>query len=365
MFAKLDALLDEMLTHPLPGNDCIVCRKGEVIYRRFSGFADKEKTRPLTGNERYQIFSCSKLITCCAALQLWEKGAFQLDDPLCLYLPEYADMKVKTADGIVAARNKITIRHLFTMTAGFNYDLNAQSILQVHDATEGRCPTREVIRALAQEPLDFEPGTAWQYSLCHDVLAALVEVLSQQPFNDYVTEHILAPLGMSSVTFMLPASQFHTLVPLYREVPVDDPLCPLSGMGTHGTGPYRLGPCYASGGAGAVSTVEDFNKLLQSLCYDEKVLKRSTIEMMAVDQLTEAMYEQSWGGEYYGYGLGVRCPKRGCDVRSDFGWGGAAGAYFAIDPARELTVLYVQHVVTSSARDLRPRILEILHEILD
>ena len=87
--------------------------------------------------------------------------------------------------------------------------------------------------------------------------------------------------------------------------------------------------------------------------------------MMAVDQLTDSMYEQSWGGEYYGYGLGVRCPKRGCDVRSDFGWGGAAGAYFSIDPARELTVLYVQHVVTSSARELRPRIVEILHEVLD
>ena len=98
MFKKLDDLLDSFLTYPVPWNDCIVCHKGEVIYRRFAGFTDAKKTMPVTGKEKCQIFSCSKLITCSAALQLWEKGAFQMEDELALYLPEYAQMKVKTPD---------------------------------------------------------------------------------------------------------------------------------------------------------------------------------------------------------------------------------------------------------------------------
>ena len=366
MFKKVDAFLEELLTYQLPGNDCIICRKGEVIYRKCSGFADKEKKMPLTGKERYQIFSCSKMITCTAAMQLWEKGAFQLDDPLSLYLPEYAEMTVKTPDGgIKKAENPITLRHLFTMTAGFNYNLHSKSLRRAFDATNGSCPTREVIRFLAQEPLEFEPGTRWLYSLCHDVLAAVVEVVSGMPFNEYVTRNIFDVLGMSQTTFLLPAAEFDTLIPLYREVPENDRLCVLQGMCNYGAGPYRLGINYASGGAGAVSTTEDYNKLLQALCRGEALLKRSTIDMMRSDQLTEEQFKYYAGADNYSYGLGVRCPRRGTSDLSDFGWGGAAGAYFSIDPGREVTILYMQHVVASTAAGMRMKIRQMIHEVTD
>ena len=363
MFSKLEKFLDELRELPVPGNDCIICHKGQVLYRHPGGFTDREKKFPVTGQERYQIFSCSKLITCCAALQLWEKGKFRLDDELFLYLPEYGNMKVRTPGGIVEARNKITIRHLFTMTAGFNYDLCSKSLRRAFDATEGRCPTREVIRFLAQEPLEFEPGTKWQYSLCHDVLAALIEVVSGMPFNDYVTRNIFDVLGMKSCTFLLPWAEYDTLAPLYIEIPGNSDLALLNGPGYSGCAPFRLGPCYASGGAGCVSTVEDFNKLLQSLCLDERILKRSTIDMMRTDELTDEQQLSTWSGPYYSYGLGVRCPRRGRHERSEFGWGGAGGAYFCIDPSRELTVLYMQHVVSSSAASKRTKIIEFVNEI--
>ena len=364
MFEKLEKFLDELRELPVPGNDCIVCRKGEVIYRHTAGFADREKKLPMTGNERYQIFSCSKLITCCAALQLWEQGKFQLDDPLYLYLPEYENMTVRTPEGIRKAQQKITIRHLFTMTAGFNYNMTPPAIRRAYDATKGSCPTREMIRALAEEPLDFEPGTRWQYSLCHDVLAAVVEVVSGVEFNQYVTGSIFDVLGMKNTTFLLPASEWHTLIPLCREIPADDHLITLNGIGNYGISPYRLGPCYASGGAGCVSTLEDYNKLLQAFCSGEKLLKRSTIDMMRTDELTDEQQKDTWNGPYYSYGLGVRCPRRGYSERSDFGWGGAAGAYFCIDPERELTVLYMQHVCASSAAPRRTRIIEYVNEAL-
>lgn len=365
MFEKLEAFLDGLREHPVPGNDCIICRKGEVIYRHTAGLADKAKGIPMTGKERFQIFSCSKLITCCAALQLWEKGAFQLDDELFRYLPEYENMTVKTPDGIAEAKNKITLRHLFTMTAGFNYNLNAPAIRRAYDATKASCPTREVIRYLAQEPLDFEPGLKWQYSLAHDVLAAVVEELSGMEFNEYVTRNIFAPLGMESCTFLLPAAEAHTLAPLYREITAEDRLCELNGIGNYGTSPFRPGPCYASGGAGCVSTVEDYNKLLQALCIGERILKRSTIDLMRTDALNDEQQTATWSGPYYSYGLGVRCPRRGCTERTEFGWGGAGGAYFCIDPGRELTVLYMQHVYTSSAAPKRTRIIEFVNEALN
>ena len=366
MFSKLDAFLDELLASGIPGNDCLVCRNGEVIYRKYSGFADKEQKQPLNGNEKYQIFSCSKLITCCAALQLWERGLFQLDDELSRYLPEYARMTVKTCDGgVKEAVNPITLRHLFTMTAGFNYDLQSKSIRRAVDATSGACQTREVIRFLAQEPLEFEPGTKWQYSLAHDVLAAVVELLSGISFNDYVTKNIFDPLEMSQTTFLLPAAEYDTLVPLYREIPQDTRLTPLDGVGNHGAGPYRLGVCYASGGAGAVSTVEDYNKLLHSLCCDERILKRSTIDLMRTDQLSENLAQYVATGEGYSWGLGVRCPRNGDGRRSDFGWGGAGGAYYSIDLSRQVTILYMQHVICSTAGARRITIRDIVHEAVD
>ena len=365
MFTKLEKFLDGFRELNVPGNDCIVCHKGKVVFRHFGGFSDREKTRPMTGRERFQIFSCSKLITCCAALQLWERGKFQLDDELYRYLPEYEHMKVKTPAGIADARKKITLRHLFTMTAGFNYNIASKSIRCAFDATQGRCPTREVIRYLAQDPLDFEPGEKWQYSLCHDVLAAVVEEISGMAFNDFVTKNIFDVLGMESCTFLLPWAEYDTLVPLYMETSAENRLVSLVGPGFSGCTPFKPGPCYASGGAGCVSTVEDYNKLLQAICSGERILKRATIDMMRTDEFNDEQQSCTWFGPCYSYGLGVRCPRRGRPEKTEFGWGGAGGAYYCIDPDREVTVFYMQHVLNSSATSKRTKIMDFVNEALN
>ena len=366
MFEELIDFQENMLKLGIPGNDCIVYQNGKEIYRYYCGYKDKNQTQKLTGSEKYQIFSCSKLITCCAALQLWEKGMFKLDDPLYFYLPEYEHMYVKQPDNsIKKAQNHITIRHLFAMTAGFNYNLYAKSILEVFDQTNGSCPTRLVIKALAKEPLEFEPGTKWQYSLAHDVLASLVEVLSGMLFNDYVTENIFLPLKMKDSTFTLPFSQYNSLVPLYKERQDDSKLIDLLGMFNSGSPSYRIGPNYASGGASCVSTVEDYNKFLQAICSGELLLKRSTIEMLKVDQLSSEQRKNCMAGVDYSWGLGVRCPKAGDTSITDFGWGGAGGAYYSIDLTRNVTILYMQSVLTSSAAPMRMKIRDIVQSQVD
>lgn len=124
-----------------------------------------------------------------------------MNDPLGEYIPEFRNMKVRTKDGIVDAQNKITIGDLFSMTAGLDYNLNSESIKRARELTGGVMNTAEVVRCIASEPLSFEPGTHWQYSLCHDVLAGLVSIITGMKFRDYVKENILDPLDMHETVY--------------------------------------------------------------------------------------------------------------------------------------------------------------------
>jgi len=309
----------------------------------------------MNGKERYYIYSCSKVITCAAALQLWEQGKFQLTDKLSDYMPEFAEMTVKTEDGIKKAEKPILIQHLFEMTAGFSYAVRSPNLMLAREQTQGRCPTREAMKYLAKDPLLFEPGTRWNYSLCHDIIAALVEVVSGQLFNDYVTEHIFKPLGMEHSTFILPEEEKKELAQLYR---ADEATGQIENYNHYNS--YIIGSEYASGGAGCVSTVEDYSKFLEGM-RQGKVLKPETLKLMGTNRLTEEQLK-TFTLSTHGYGLGVRCPK---DERvTEFGWGGAAGAYLAIDLPHNLTVYYAQHVLLSPNRPLRSKVYTTLMEEL-
>lgn len=349
MLEKLTELLDSFIEMGVPGYDCVVKHHGKVVYRHSNGYSDAAKSVPIKGDEHYFLYSCSKVITCTAVLQLYEKGLFALDDELAKYMPEFAEMTVRTENGIVPAKNKITIRNLFMMTAGFSYDLKSPSLVEAREATGGRCPTRETMRFLAKEPLLFEPGTNWAYSLCHDVLAAFVEVLTGVTFNEYVTEHIFKPLGMNDTTFLPTDEQLANVVQLFSGA--TGAILPVPCVNA-----YQIGTEYASGGAGCYSTLEDYSKFLEGLRSGETLLKRETINLMATDMLEES-YRNSFWKENYGYGLGVRCPRKGYS-RTDFGWGGAAGAYLAIDLTKDYTVFYVQHVLSSPNGEQRNNIPE-------
>ncbi len=281
MFEKTKALCDSFLDMGIPGFDLMVCRDGQCVLRYMGGYSDRENQIPMQGNELYNIYSCSKPITVTAAMQLWEKGLFQLDDPLSNYMPEFSHMTVQDGDTVRPAINPIRIRDLFQMTAGFSYDIHSPALEQFRADTNGRCPTRELCTALAKEPLRFEPGDQYLYSLCHDVLAALVEVISGQLFADYVKEHIFDPLGMTRSNFLLPMEDYAQAIPLYKGEGGQIILNP------NGKVPvYRLGSEHASGGAGCVSTVEDYMKFLEALRLGDVVLKKDTIRFIQSQQLT-------------------------------------------------------------------------------
>ncbi len=349
MFERLTHFLDGFLEMGIPGYDCVVYQKGKCVYRRRNGYSDIEEKIPVRGNERYQIYSCTKPITCTAALQLYEKGCFQLEDELKKYMPEFAQMYVRTPEGIKKAENSIKIKDLFCMTAGFSYNLNSEQLKRAQKETEGKCPTRKTMEYLAREPLLFEPGERYEYSLCHDVLAALVEVLSGELFRDYVRKHIFEPLEMEHSAIHLEKGDWDTLTEQYR---YDGEI-----INCGNRNEFRLGTEYDSGGAGAVSTVEDYIRFLEALRKGGILLKSETTDLMSTNCLSESQ-RRTYTVEGYGYGLGVRCPID--EKKTDFGWGGAAGAFLAVDRKNEITLFYAQQVRNTPNTQQRYQLMEMV-----
>ena len=351
MFEQLKKFCDSLVERGLPGFDLTVYKDGECLLRYMNGYSDFENKIKMNARERFNIYSCSKIITCTAALQLWEKGLFSLEDKLSDYMPEFKEMTVMTANGVKKAEKDILIKHLFGMTAGFSYDVDSPMLVKCKEETGGRCPTRETMKYLAKEPLLSEPGEVWRYSLCHDVLAALVEVVSGEKFEDYVKKNIFDVLDMKESTFMLDDSSLDTIAQQY-----DFCSGKLINIGK-AIRSFKLGSEYASGGAGCISTAEDYMKFLEGL-RTYRLLKPETLKEMITDR-------GDWASNTHGYGLGVRCPK-GVEPYSDFGWGGAACALAAVDLTNNISIFFAAHQLNSPVQGFRTTLYRFVRaEILD
>lgn len=345
MLEQTTALCDQFIKMGIPGLDLMVYKDGQCILRYMAGYADPDRKIPISGKEKYHIYSCSKLFTCVAAMQLWEKGLFSLEDELGDHIPAFKEMTVKTENGVERAKNPIRIHNLFEMTSGLSYALYTPELKEYYETST--CPTVELVQEFAKRPLDFEPGARWQYSLSHDVLAALVEILSGQKFEDYTKEHIFEPLGMTNTSFLHPIEDWDGFARQYRYNETTGEYEPWW------KNTYRPGRSYASGGAGCVSTVEDYMKFLEALRIGDIILKKETIDLMSTNRLTPAQKETyTLGGAGSGYGLGMRTPAEDGSV-TNFGWGGAAGAYCAVDRVNGLSIYYAQHVLLAPNRPLR------------
>ena len=353
MFENVKTMCQGFLKMGVPYFDVVIYKDGKELFRYMDGYVDVEKKIPPTGKELINVYSSSKPVTVTAALQLWEKGLFDLNDELSKYMPEYKNITVQTENGAVPAKNPMLIWHLFTMTAGFSYSTEGGWLEALKERTGGRCPTREVARALANVPLLFEPGTDYHYSLAHDVLAALVEVISGQNFDDYVKENIFKPMGMTRSTFLMPYDQMAKEVSIYYDYVKED-----KSLRVHTNQHYRFGEDHASGGAGLVTCVDDYIKFAEGL-RTYKLLKKETIEMIDKNWLTPEQHEKFGHKVNYYYGLGMRSAKPGTP-RADFGWGGAAGTMMHVDIPHGITVFYSQHLMASPNHAMRTRVYEAL-----
>lgn len=374
-----------------PGCAIIVYRRGEEVFRYATGVRDIETKAPLTGDEYFRLFSCTKPLTCVAGLQLLEKGKFLLSDPLSEYIPEFKTMYLKTAGGLKKAVNPITIGNLFDMTAGLHYNLACPAIERARRDTKGEMETTAVIRALAAEPLQFEPGTSWAYSLCHDVLAGLIAIITDKPFSEYVQENILNPLGMHNTTFHATAEMLEKMPTLYQFIPQGEAMetdlvaAQMSGC-TRTDGifkdigkavPYELGPKYDSGGAGLTSTLSDYGKFAAMLSLGGKgingarIVAPETIALMTRNRLSTEQRTKLFQPHLapYGYGLGVRTMMEpevdgALSPIGEFGWGGAAGASLYADTKTETAIFFVQHTRNPREPWYQPRVRNVVYAAL-
>ena len=321
--------------------DVVCCQKHEIVFRHRSG-------ENVTGKEQLYMYSCGKVATVTAALRLVEEGRLGLEDKVCTYLPEIKKAFILNENNEKEyVGDQMTVRHLFTMTAGFTYDIYTQPILDLAKQSEGRATLQDFIPKFVETPLSFAPGTRFQYSLCHDVLAAVVEVVTGKKFSQYMKEVIFDPLDMKNSRF---DNGEGAVADLY--------IATGDGSITQTNEGKILLPtrAYESGGAGMVSTVEDYIRFADALACGGKakngyqLLKRSTLDLLTSKQVTCMSVNNGFTcvqGEDYGYGLGVRVRQKATDwglEEGEFGWDGAAGSYVMIDPHKEVAVFIGMHL---------------------
>ncbi|MBE7000970.1 MAG: beta-lactamase family protein [Ruminococcaceae bacterium] len=352
-FTELKALIDRMPSYDIPAADCIVIHKGQTVFRHMTGYADIEAGEKLTEKHLYNLYSASKVATCATALTLLDKGCYKLDDPVYAYLPEFREMWVKKegSDELVMAKIPVTIRQLFTMTAGLTYDLDTPYIRAVRAEKGDSATTRDYVGAIAKNPLIFEPGTHYNYSLCHDVLGALIEVWSGKTFGKCMKEALFDPIGMTETGFARTDAVMSRVAYQYAGYQHADG----SWDRKYKDNPFVFGPLYESGGAGLISSVNDYALFVDAMTHHgktrtgEQILKPETVDLMRKDQLSPACradFDTKINRPGYSYGLGVRTlvdATKSPSAFGEFGWDGAAGAYLIIDPENEVSVMYAQH----------------------
>ena len=382
-FEYMKNFMDSLTEWIIPGNSVVIYKDGKKVFEYSSGYSDLEKKIKKTGEEHLYIYSCSKVATVTAALQLYEQGKFLLSDPLYEYLPEFKKMYVKDGDRIKAAENPITIRDLFTMTAGLSYATNTPAFEKARKLTDGKMDTRTVIKCLAEEPLLFEPGARWNYSLCHDVLAVLAEVVSGMRFSEYMKKNIFEPLDMNNSYYHTPNDVIISPQYIY-EIQDTKNIVELQ-QKEHTTGVVKraygnelvFGENYDSGGAGIITTVDDYAKFAAALANsgtglnNNRILSSATVKLMKTNQLNEAQRKtMNWRRlRGYGYGLGVRTLIDKAESGSnssigEIGWGGAAGATIIADTEEKVALFYAHHMLNPQEEYYQPRLRNVLYSCL-
>lgn len=376
-FKKVDEFLDGLIGTLVPSNDLIVMQDHKCLHRHICGYADFEEKIPVAEDALYFMYSATKPVTCAAVMLLHERGLFALDDPLYEYLPEFRDMTVAFTDTdgkrkTRPARTHITVRHLLTMTAGLDYNIGAAPLRAAREATAPECTTREIVRAIAKSPLSFDPGTRWQYGLCHDVLVAFAEVLCGMPFRDFVKANFFEPLGMKDSYFWYDEEMLRRIVPQYMYYDADEEFRKVKKENE-----YIFGTRYDSGGGGMISCTEDMARFADMMASGgtttdgHRILRPETIRLMYTNMLTpELMPDFNWD-QYrgYGYGLGVRTlithDTGALSSIGEFGWAGAAGAYIMCDPVEKLSVFCSRQMLNNKEPFITPRLRNLVYECIN
>ena len=364
-YRHLSALLKQFSEKGPAGCACAIARDGKILYEGYYGYADKDAGTPINESTIYRLYSMTKVVVCAAALLQYERGKFSLNDPLYEYFSEYRKPLVVRPRGfgppaLEEAKNPMLVKHAFTMAVGLPYASGdtptANAIRQVRQKLEqqyGKYNLQTEIKAMAEVPLAFEPGTHFLYGYGHDLVAGLVEVTSGKTIGQFLKEEFFDPLEMKDTGYRYFGDIKSRMAVMYRRDD-DGTLTRMEGLMDRN---HETDALYESGGAGLFATVGDYLKFSQMMANGgvykgRQIMGRKTIDLMRRNHLNEDQLKD-FTNTYqagYGYGLGVRTmmdpAAGGCNSSvGEFGWTGLAGTWTSIDPAEKFSVVYMHQML--------------------
>ena len=336
----------------------LVVRQGEVVHLETIGHRDAGQKLPMELDTIFRIYSMTKPVTSVALMMLYERGKFQLYDPVSKYIPAFAKTRVLSGYGflgkeLVEQDPPMTVQHLLTHTAGLSYgffydtpidEMYRDSIFRSETAS-----LEEKILGMADLPLRHQPGTAWNYSIATDVCGYLVQVLADMPFEDFLQQEIFDPLGMVDTQFHVPKEKVRRFAKLYQHRPVDGSFREYEGAPNIPFHDFTKPASAPSGGGGLVSTISDYWLFARMLLNrgesnGARILGRKTLEFMTMNHLRSELLPIDIGGNTIGgrgFGLGfdvvIDPPQTGVlNSTGAYGWSGAAATNFWVDPQERI-----------------------------
>lgn len=378
--ARIDRALQQYVDgNRIAGIVALVLRDGQPVYEKALGWSDKEAGRRMTTDTIFRIASQTKAITSTAVLSLVEEGKLTINEPVSRMIPQFAKTTVAAGGSAVPAKRPITIRDLLTHTAGISYGTEPAIASQYEakglgpaagfgwytaDKDESVCSTME---RLATLPFVAQPGEQWVYGYNTDILGCVVERASGMPLDAFIKSRITDPLRMTDTQFFLPANQRTRLAAVYASG--DDGLIKRAPDGPRGQGNYVDGPRRNfAGGAGLLSTARDYSRFLEMIrrggeLDGVRILAPRTVKLMSTNQV--GTLHSATG---LGFGLGFETTDRyganGLDSEGAFGWAGAYGTIYRIDPeARLVMVMMIQ--LLPNATDIRTVFPTLVYQALD
>lgn len=360
----------------LPGVLTMVARRGRVVWLRTAGLADLARGTPVAPDTIFRIYSMTKPLTSVAIMMLYEQGLFQLDDPITRFLPSFRNMRVFAGGSrakweSVPAERDITFRDLLTHTSGLTYGFLDSTLVDAMyrdrgvDFQTSADSLEAMVEAAASLPLLAQPGAEWNYSIATDVLGHLVAVISGQPFERFLRERVIEPIGMIDTDFHVPPDKIGRFAANYAPGDngslklIDDPRESRYGI------PRRL----CSGGGGLVSTAADYMRFCEFMLNKGeldgvRLLGRKTVELMTMNHLPGDMAsmgqprfsESPYTGIGFGLGFSVMLDPTRAQIlgtAGEYAWGGAASTAFWVDPAEEMAVILLTQLMPSSTYPIR------------
>lgn len=344
---RLDRIALVMQSHVesgrLPGAVMVIVRDGKVIYRESVGYADMENAVPMDEDVVFRIYSMTKAVTTVAAMILVEEGKLRLTDPVSKFIPAFANTKVYVSgdgeDAVLEDQNTVlTVHHLLTHTAGIPYGGRSPAMSAYNDVNQSGAETLEQFaNVVAPKPLVFQPGERWLYGFATDIVGRVVEVAAGQPFEDFLDQRIIEPLGMDDTSFTLESDMRPRLAVLYQ-----DTYDGLKVAAAPGQRPYELKDTIPSGGAGLFSTASDYLRFAQMLLNGGaldgvRILSPRSVELMSRNHLNEKQRFREGMGFGLGFGItedpGIRQTYLSVGT---YYWAGAADTHFWIDPEKNV-----------------------------